>query len=53
MDKFVWPRSDDTDVVNKKYIFFGPIDLVGAGPFELKRHDYLNIVKKYKVTKIA
>ncbi|KAF5280410.1 hypothetical protein FQR65_LT03219 [Abscondita terminalis] len=51
LEKFVWPKPDDMDIVLKKYVFYGPIELIGTGPFELKRYDYMNIVKKFKLIK--
>lgn len=41
---FVWPRQDDTDIVEVKYIF-----LSGSGPFNLRRHDLITIEKKFIV----
>lgn len=48
LDMYIWPNKQDIQVIEKKYIFYGPIDLMGNGPFRLKRHDIINIEKKYK-----
>lgn len=48
---FVWPRKVDSDIVEKSHFFYGPFELVGNGPLNLKRHDLVNIEKKYKLTR--
>lgn len=50
LNSFIWPR-DDVAFVEKKYIFYGPIELVGTGPFMLKHSDLAAIHKKYKLLK--
>lgn len=49
--KFVWPEKEDITKVKQKYIFYGPISLIGSDPFQLKRVDFLNISKKYIILK--
>ncbi|CAG9768534.1 unnamed protein product [Ceutorhynchus assimilis] len=49
LDTFIWPRKEDIDTVYKDFIFYGPINLIGGGPFELKRADQVNIKSRYKV----
>ncbi|CAH0558700.1 unnamed protein product [Brassicogethes aeneus] len=51
LNYFVWPKSEDVAIVSQQYIFYGPIDLIGSGPFQLKRNDFLKISKMYKTMK--
>lgn len=51
LNSFVWPRDEDIMFVEAKYIFYGPIELVGTGPFVLKHYDAEAMHKKYKLTK--
>lgn len=51
LNSFIWPRVEDVAFVEKKYIFYGPIELVGTGPFVLKHFDLAAIRKKYKLIK--
>lgn len=51
LDKFVWPKKDDIQLVPQKYIFYGPIPLIGCNPFEIKRSDKCSIIKLYKKLK--
>lgn len=46
--KFVWPKTPDSSVIERKYIFYGPIALVGQEPFDIKRFDNTNIKIQYK-----
>lgn len=39
LDVFKWPRSVDIQDVNKKYIFYGPVNFNGIGPFSIKRFE--------------
>nr|CAI5841425.1 unnamed protein product [Callosobruchus analis] len=48
LNDLVWPKTDDVAVVDMSFIFYGPIHLLGEGPFQLKRHDLINIEKRYK-----
>ena len=45
--KFVWPEKAGISKVEQKYVFYGPISLLGSDSFQLKRVDFLNISKKY------
>lgn len=38
-DTFSWPRKDDISVINKRFIFYGPLTLEGMGPFNIKDID--------------
>lgn len=51
LDSFIWPRDEDVTFVETQYIFYGPIELVGTGPFVLKFCDLEAIHKKYKLIK--
>ncbi|KAF5283137.1 hypothetical protein FQR65_LT14066 [Abscondita terminalis] len=51
LNYFIWPKHDDIDTIKRNFIFYGPMELIGSGPFELKRSDFLNICKQYKLTK--
>ncbi|KAL0100589.1 hypothetical protein PUN28_019732 [Cardiocondyla obscurior] len=51
LNLFVWPCDEDITFIDAKYIFYGPIELVGTGPFVLKHYDAEAIHKKYKITK--
>ncbi|KAF5278698.1 hypothetical protein FQR65_LT15586 [Abscondita terminalis] len=48
LNNFIWPKKEDLQLVENQYIFYGPLNLIGNGPFELKRYDRLIIEKKYK-----
>lgn len=52
LDKFKWPNNDDIQIVPRKYIFYGPIELIGFSPFEIKRSEKLKIIKMYKQLKL-
>lgn len=51
LDEFIWPKPDDVQDVEFKYVFFGPVDLSGNNPFKIKRADRLIINKMYKQLK--
>lgn len=51
LDNYVWPKVNEVQEVFFRYIFYGPIDLIGSYPFQIKRSDNLNIEKKYKQLK--
>lgn len=51
LNSFIWPRNEDVTFIERKYIFYGPIELIGTGPFMLKKSDSEAIHKKYKLTK--
>lgn len=50
-DKFVWPKREDIQEINRHFIFYGPIQLEGNDPFSVKRPDLLRIKNKYKSLK--
>lgn len=51
LNSFVWPRDEDVAIVRIKFIFYGPIELIGNGLFTLKQTDLLIINKMYKSLK--
>lgn len=51
LNEFVWPKTDDVQEVEKKYLFFGPIKLLGNNPFSLREEDRRTIKKAYKCYK--
>ena len=51
LNSFIWPRDEDVTFVTTKYIFYGPIELVGTGPFALKNSDLEAIHKKVQTKK--
>jgi len=51
LNSSIWPRDEDVAFVEKKYFFYGPIELVGTGSFVLKHSDLAAIHKKYKLIK--
>lgn len=48
LDNYIWPRKEDIYTVENRFIFYGPIDLVGNYPFKIKRSDGLRLIKEYK-----
>ncbi|XP_031350432.1 uncharacterized protein LOC116176097 isoform X1 [Photinus pyralis] len=51
LDKYVWPREDDKQIVNNKFIFYGPVSLMGNGPFHLRRNEKIKIEQIFKTIK--
>lgn len=51
LETFVWPKNKDVQIVQKRFIFYGPINLVGSEPFQIKRHDLIQIRQNYKRVK--
>lgn len=51
LDKYVWPIKTDIQTVSNKFIFYGPLSLVGNYPFTLKRHEKMAIEARYKELK--
>lgn len=43
LEQFTWPNHDDIQEVQKEFIFYGPLTLIGNGPFTLKRSDLVKI----------
>lgn len=50
LNVFRWPKIADIAVVHRKYIFYGPVNLIENGPFQINRHDNLRICKFLKKT---
>lgn len=38
LEQFIWPKKDDIDEVLNEFVLYGPIALIGNGPFEIKRY---------------
>ncbi|KAK5647932.1 hypothetical protein RI129_002824 [Pyrocoelia pectoralis] len=51
-ENYIWPKKKDIQLVNKQFVFYGPIDLSGNDPFTLKRTDKLKIDINYKRLKL-
>lgn len=51
LDDFVWPKEPDIQTVHQDFIIYGPINLIGNCPFQLKRSDKLLIEKIFKTKK--
>ena len=50
-NNFDWPRTRcNTKCVSRKFIFFGPVTLIGSGPFHVK--GIKNITKTYAYIKV-
>lgn len=47
-DQWIWPKTDDLDNVRAQHIFYGPLKLVGSGPFSMSRHDLIEATNTYK-----
>ncbi|XP_031336651.1 uncharacterized protein LOC116165990 [Photinus pyralis] len=52
LDSYVWPKDKDEDIqiVENKFIFYGPISLLGNEPFILQRHQKIQIEKEFKIS---
>lgn len=50
-EDFTWAHKHETYNIKKKYLFHGPINLIGNDPFSLKRSDKLQVTEKYKSLK--
>lgn len=48
LDEYKWPQKDDVQNVDKTFIFYGPLSLIGSNPFSIRRSDTIQIEKKYK-----
>lgn len=48
---YEWPKDDDIQVINNKYVFYGPIHLIGNGPFLIDEKCHRRIVTQYKLLK--
>lgn len=53
LGEFRWPetKSNQSIKIEKQFLFYGPVNLIGNHRFTLKRSDRLNIIKKYKELK--
>lgn len=51
LDQYIWPKVEDRDIVNNKFILHGPLNLQGFGPFTIKRFETDIIKKKFKIFK--
>ena len=36
-DEFVWPSTNDIDTISTVYLFHGPLELEGVGPFHIRQ----------------
>ena len=46
--QYDWPRRPDIDSVHRRYIIYGPIKLVGNGPFCVHENDISRIKSVHK-----
>ena len=37
LQQFIWPKEDGVDEVLNEFVLYGPIALIGNGPFEIKK----------------
>lgn len=51
LDIYKWPKETDIQIVQNKYLFFGPVTLIGTEPFHLNTYEKILIKKKYKKLK--
>ncbi len=47
-DKFIWPKQTDIQTVNQQFIFYGPIQLKGFGPFSIEENELLRIKQRFQ-----
>lgn len=47
LENFVWPKNEDIQTVDNKFIFYGPVSLFGSNPVQIRRADRLKIRKLY------
>ncbi|KAL3265879.1 hypothetical protein HHI36_010071 [Cryptolaemus montrouzieri] len=48
LGRYLWPKKDDLQFVDKQFIFYGPIDLFGNDPFTISEHERYTIECEYK-----
>lgn len=48
LNEFRWPKKDDVQEIDKKFIMYGPISLNGTNPFTIDKEVRAKIQKKYK-----
>ena len=46
-----WPQNDDIEDIEREYVFYGPVLLMGNGPFSLQSHELRKIKSAYRVFK--
>lgn len=51
LDQYVWPKREDVQYVDARFIFHGPVSLEGNCPFAIKRSEKSIIIQKYKKIK--
>lgn len=51
LGSYIWPKQEDVAKVEDTYIFYGPLQLIGTGVYNLKRTDINNIEKLYRKRK--
>jgi hypothetical protein len=51
LHNFIWPRVDDIQVVEKDYIFYDPITMIGLGTMTISENDRQKIITKCKELK--
>lgn len=51
MNLFFWPKTNDIQLIEKQFIFYGPINMCGTGPFFIKIIDRNQIIKLFKEIK--
>lgn len=49
---FIWPQNSWIKLVDPKFIFYGPIELINCGQFKINQSDYLKMYNLYKEIKI-
>lgn len=48
LNGYIWPRKDDIQRVQRDFIFYGPINMTGNGPFHIKYIERIKIDRLYK-----
>ncbi|KAJ8970622.1 hypothetical protein NQ314_001157 [Rhamnusium bicolor] len=51
LERLVWPATEDIQIVDNTFIFYGPLTLDGCGPFYLRGSTKTIIDSKYKIFK--
>lgn len=51
LDEFRWPKKDDVQEVDKKFIMYGPITLNGINPFTINKEVRTKIQREFKKLK--
>lgn len=49
LEVFKWPRKDDVQVVDNRFIFYGPINMQSVNPLTITESDIKLIVKEFKI----